>query len=65
MADSDGVVTDQNLLDHEPHNSLPLMTSERVRSVAKTGKERRESLCQAQESGAIVGLVSDSLQLGP
>src|SRR5450755_666071 len=65
MADSDGVVTDQNLLDHEPHNSLPLNDIERVRSAAQTGKECRESLCQAQESGAIVGLVSDSLQLGP
>ena len=65
MADSDGVVTDQNLLDHEPHNSLPLNDIERIGSAAQTGKERRESLCQAQESGAIVGLVSDSLQLGP
>jgi hypothetical protein len=65
MADSDGVVTDQNLLHHEPHNSLPLNDIERVGSAAQTGKERRESLCQAQESSAIVGLVSDSLQLGP
>jgi RNA-directed DNA polymerase len=65
MADSDGVVTDQNLLHHEPHNSLPLNDIERVRSAAQTSKERRESLCQAQESSAIVGLVGDSLQLGP
>jgi hypothetical protein len=36
MADSDGVVTDQNLLDHEPHNSLPLNDIERVRSAAQT-----------------------------
>ena len=30
MADSDGVVADQNFLDHEPHDSLALEDIKRV-----------------------------------
>src|ERR1039457_5670930 len=64
VADNDGVVADQNFLDDEAHDSLALEDVKRVGGAAQSCEERRESLCQAQEHGAVIGLVSDGLQLG-
>ena len=64
VADSDGVVADQDVLDDETHDSLALDDIKRVGGTAQSGEERRESLGQAQEHGAVVSLVGDRLQLG-
>lgn len=64
MADNDGVVADQNLLDDEAHDSLALDDVKRIGGAAQSCEERRKGLCQAQEHGAVVGLVGDRLQLG-
>jgi hypothetical protein len=64
MADSDGVLADQDLLDHEPYDSLALKDIERVCSSAYARKERREGFGQAQEGSPISGLIGDCLQFG-
>jgi hypothetical protein len=64
MPDDDSVVADEDILDDEAHDSLPLNDIKRVGGAAQTAEERRESLGQAQECGAIGSLVSNRLQLG-
>ena len=63
MTNGDGILADQNVFDQESHDSLAFNDTKRFRRTAQAGKECCESLCQAQEGGAIIGLVSDRLQL--
>src|ERR1019366_560542 len=49
VADNDGVVADQNLLDDEAYDSLALEDVKRIGGAAQSCEERRESLGQAQE----------------
>ena len=65
MPDDDGFVADEDLLDDESHDSLPLDDVKRVGGAAQTTEEGRERLGKAQERGAIGSLVGDRLQLGP
>jgi hypothetical protein len=64
VPNDDRVVADQNVLDDESHDALPFRDIESVGGAAQSRQERCESLCQAQEHGAIVSLVGDRLQLG-
>ena len=64
MPDDDRVIANQNILDDQAHDSLALQDIERVGGVVQPTEERREGLGQAQERGAIGGLVSDCLQFG-
>ena len=64
MPDDDRVVADEDFLDDEAHDSLPLDDVKRVGGAAQTTEERRERLSKAQERGAIGSLVGDGLQLG-
>ncbi len=64
MANGDGVVSHQNVFDHEPYDSLALSDTKRLRSTAQAREECCEGFCQEQECRPIVGLVSDRLQLG-
>ena len=63
MANRDGVVSYQNVFDHEPYDSLAFSDTQRISSTAQAREECREGLGQAQEGSPIVGLVSDRLQL--
>ena len=65
MPDDDSIVADEDVLDDEAHDSLALNDIKRVGGAAQATEERRESLGQAQERGAIGGLICDRLQLGP
>jgi len=65
MPDDDGVVANEDVLDDQAHDSLALNDVERVSSAAQTAEERRKSLGQTQERGAIGRLVGDCLQLDP
>src|ERR1700737_395291 len=64
MANGNGVVPHQDVFDHEPHDSLALSDTKRLRSTAQAGEERCEGLRQAQECCPIVGLISNRLKLG-
>ncbi len=64
MPDDDRVVADEDVLDDEAHDSLPLEDVERVGGAAQATEEGRERLSKAQERGAIGSLVGDGLQLG-
>ena len=63
MPDDDRVVADEDLLDDQAHDLLPLNHVERVGGAAQTTEERRKRLGKAQECGAIGSLVGDGLQL--
>ena len=54
---------DQNVFNQQSHDFLAFNDTKRFRRAAQARKECCESLCQAQECGAIVGLVGDRLQL--
>jgi hypothetical protein len=47
MPNGDGVVADQDLLDHEADDPLPVLDIERVRRGAQPGQERRDGLGEA------------------
>src|ERR1700736_4955193 len=47
MANGNGVVPHQDVFDHEPHDSLALSDTKRLRSTAQAGEERCEGLRQA------------------
>ena len=63
VTNSDGILADQNVFDQQSHDFLAFHDTKRFRRAAQAGKECCESLCQAQECDAIIGLVSDRLQL--
>ena len=63
MTNGDGILADQNVFDQESHDFLAINDTKRFRRTAQARKECCESLCQAQECGAIIGAVSDRLQL--
>jgi hypothetical protein len=63
VTNGDGILADQNVFDQEPHDFLAINDTKRFRRTAQASKKCCESLCQAQECGAIVGLVGDRLQL--
>ena len=62
MPNGDGVVADQDLLDHEADDPLPVLDIKRVRRGAQPGQERREGLGEAQVGCPVVHLVHDRLQ---
>src|SRR5208283_3350571 len=64
VSDDDVVIAYQNLLDNQTHDPLALHYVKRIGAAAQSGQERGEGLCQAQERGALIGLVSDRLQFG-
>ena len=64
MPDEDRVVADEDVFDHEAHDSLALDHIKCVGGAAQTAEERGECLGQAQEREAIGSLVSDRLRLG-
>lgn len=57
-------MTDEHLLDDEADDALPFQDVERVGRVTQPCEECRERLGQAQEHGAVAGLIGDGLQLG-
>jgi RNA-directed DNA polymerase len=59
VSNNEGVIADQNVLDDESHDSLPFHDIERVGRVSQSCQKSSESLRQAQEHGAVVGLVGD------
>src|SRR5882757_10492377 len=59
VSNNEGVIADQNVLDDESHDSLPFHDIERVGRVSQSCQKSGESLRQAQEHGAVVGLVGD------
>jgi hypothetical protein len=59
VSNNEVVIADQNILDDESHDSLPFHDIERVGRVAQSRQKIRESLCQAQEHGAVVGLIGN------
>ena len=63
MTNGDGILADQNVFNQESHDFLAFHDTKRFRRTAQASKECCESLCQAQECGAIIGAVSDRLQL--
>jgi len=63
MANSDGVVSDQDVFHNKPYDSLTFSDTQRISSSVQAVEKRREGLRQAQEGGPIVALVSDCLQL--
>jgi hypothetical protein len=64
MANSDGVVSDQDVFHDEPYNSLTFNDTQRISSSVQAVEKRRKGLRQAQEGRPIVSLVGDCLQLG-
>ena len=64
MPDDDTVLTNEDVLDDETHDSLAFDDVKRVGGAAQPAEERREGFCKAQERGAISDAVSDRLQLG-
>ena len=63
MTNGDGILADQDVFNQESHDFLAFNDTKRFSCAAQASKECCESLCQAQECGAIVGLVGDRLQL--
>jgi RNA-directed DNA polymerase len=49
VANSDGVLTYQNVFDHEPDDSLALTDTKRLRGTAQAREECCDGFCQAQE----------------
>ena len=64
MPDDDRVVADEDVLDDEAHDSLPLNDVKRIGGAVQTTEERGKRLGKAQECGAIGRLVGNGLQLG-
>lgn len=64
MANDDGVVTDQDLLDHKPDDALAFLDIECLRLRLQPGEEPGERFGQAEIGGARVALVLDREQLG-
>src|SRR5579863_4258098 len=64
MPNDDCIVADEHLLDDETDDALPFQDVERVGRVTQSCEECRERLGQAQEHGAVAGLIGDGLQLG-
>ena len=62
MTDGDGVVSDQDVLHHEPYDSLAFADTKRLGRTAQASQECGERLGQTQEGRPIVRLVSDCLQ---
>ena len=65
MADHDRVVLDEDLLDDEAHDSLPLRDVERLGCCAQAREKRRQGLGQAQMGGALASLLDQGVQLVP
>ncbi|MGH7084109.1 MAG: hypothetical protein ACREFS_15290 [Acetobacteraceae bacterium] len=63
MPDDDGVVADQDFLDHETHDPLALLDVEPICGGARPGQESRQGLGEAQKDRAVVHLIQDRLQL--
>ena len=63
MTNGDGILADQNVFNQESHDFLALNDTKRFCRDAQASEEYCESLCQAQECGAIIGLVGDRLQI--
>jgi RNA-directed DNA polymerase len=61
VTNGDGILADQNVFNQESHDFLAFNDTKRFRRTAQASKECCESLCQAQERGAIIGAVSDRL----
>ena len=63
MANSDGVVSDQDVFHDQPYDSLTFNNTQRISSSVQAVEKRREGLRQAKEGRPIVNLVYDCLQL--
>src|SRR5882724_5716029 len=63
VTNGDGVVSHQNVFNHESHNALALSDTKRFGGTAQASEECCERLGQAQECSPVVGLVGDRLQL--
>ena len=63
MANHERVVADEDLLDEEPHDPLPLQDVERLSRRSQARQKRREGFSQAQMRGTIVGLFHQRVQL--
>jgi len=61
VANGNGILADQNVFNQESHDFLAFNDTKRFRRTAQASEECCESLCQAQECGAIIGAVSDRL----
>ena len=62
MANDNAFVLDQDLLDDQAHDPLPLLNVEGVGGATQLGEKCREGLSKTQIDGAIVDLIEESLQ---
>jgi hypothetical protein len=65
VPDHDGVVVDQDFLDDEPDDLLPIGDLQRLRGVVQPLKEGGQGFSEAQERRPIGGLIEDGLQFRP
>src|SRR5882672_6064040 len=64
VADGDRVVTDENLFDQKPNDTLAFRHVERLRRGAQPSHERRQRLGQSQVGHPVVCLIGDGFYLG-
>ena len=64
VANDNAFVPDQDLLDNQADNPLPLLNVEGVGRATQLGEECREGLSETQIDSAIVDLIEDRLQFG-
>jgi hypothetical protein len=62
VANDNAFVLDQDLLDDQPHDPLPLLNVEGIGGTTQFGEECREGLSETQINGAIVDLIEDGLK---
>jgi len=63
VADSDGVVSDQDVFHYESYDALTFHNTQPIRSTVETREECGEGLCQAKEGRLVISLVRYGLQL--
>ena len=63
MANHERVVADEDLLDEEPHDPLPLHDIERLGRRPQARQKRREGFGETQMRGAVASLFHQRIQL--
>jgi hypothetical protein len=63
VTNGDGILANQDFSNQQSHDFLAFRDTKTFCGAAQARKECGESFCQAQECGAIIGLVGDRLQL--
>jgi hypothetical protein len=65
VPDRDGVIVDQDFLDQQTDDFLPLGNFQRFRRVAKPLEERGQGFGQPEERHTVGGLIEDRLTFSP